>query len=42
MAATTGVPNQAPFFTTDFGDRTDAEGANVNFDANATDPETPR
>ena len=39
VAATTGVPNQAPFFTTEFGDRTDAEGANVTFDANATDPE---
>ena len=32
-------PNQAPVFSTEFGDRTDAEGAVISFDANATDPD---
>jgi hypothetical protein len=31
--------NRAPVFSTEFGDRTDAEGASVNLDANATDPD---
>ncbi len=31
--------NRAPVFSTEFGDRTDAEGAAINFDANATDPD---
>ena len=31
--------NQPPAFSTNFGDRTDAEGAVINFDANATDPD---
>ncbi len=34
-----GGPNQPPVFSTNFGDRTDAEGAVINFDANATDPD---
>jgi hypothetical protein len=31
--------NQPPAFSTNFGDRTDAEGAVINFDANASDPD---
>ena len=34
-----GGPNNAPVFSTEFGDRTDAEGAAPSFDANATDPD---
>ena len=30
---------QPPVFSTDFGDRTDAEGAVISFDADATDPD---
>ena len=33
------VVNQAPVFSTDFGNRTDAEGAVISLDANATDPD---
>ena len=33
------APNQAPVFSTDFTDRTDAEGAAISFDADATDPD---
>src|SRR6185295_18745897 len=31
--------NQPPVFSTEFTDRTDAEGAAINFDADATDPD---
>ena len=31
--------NRQPIFSTDFGDRTDTEGAAINFDADATDPD---
>ena len=31
--------NQAPVFSTEFTDRTDAEGAVISFDADATDPD---
>src|SRR6185437_4621683 len=34
-----GGPNQPPVFSTEFTDRTDAEGAVINFDADATDPD---
>ncbi|MEP7377990.1 MAG: putative Ig domain-containing protein, partial [Chloroflexota bacterium] len=34
-----GPPNQAPVFSTEFGDRTDAEGDAVSLDANASDPD---
>ena len=34
-----GAPNQAPVFSTDFTNRTDAEGAVISLDANATDPD---
>ena len=33
------VVNQAPVFSTDFTNRTDAEGAVISLDANATDPD---
>jgi len=33
------IPNRAPVFSTDFGDRTDTEGAPISFDADATDPD---
>ncbi|HEY7024449.1 MAG TPA: putative Ig domain-containing protein, partial [Candidatus Limnocylindrales bacterium] len=39
VAVTTGAPNQPPVFSTDFGDRTDAEGAPISFDADASDPD---
>ena len=34
--------NQPPVFSTNFGDRTDAEGAVISFDADATDPDGTR
>jgi CSLREA domain-containing protein len=36
--AVTQAVNQPPEFSTDFGDRTDTEGAAISFDANASDP----